>query len=90
MVRVCEDICDELVADSRRGMLPLLCILRTVAHKHSGLDARCMISQLKPRDFSVASLTTIATPHRGSLVADSLLDTLGRMSPPCLLDVHKN
>lgn len=31
----------------------------------SGLDSRYMISRLRPTDFQVLSLTTIATPHRG-------------------------
>lgn len=30
-----------------------------------GLDSRYMISQLKPPNVKVLSLTTIATPHRG-------------------------
>lgn len=32
----------------------------------SGLDARYMISCLKPAEVEVLSLTTIATPHRGT------------------------
>lgn len=43
-----------------------------------GLDARYMISQLKPPGVSVLSLTTIATPHRGSAFADYLLTRIGR------------
>jgi hypothetical protein len=31
----------------------------------SGLDARYMISKLRPTRFKVLSLTTVATPHRG-------------------------
>ncbi|KAF2662610.1 alpha/beta-hydrolase [Lophiostoma macrostomum CBS 122681] len=42
----------------------------------AGLDARFMISRLKP-DFNVLSLTTIATPHRGSAFADYCFDTIG-------------
>ena len=34
-------------------------------HEYSGLDSRHMISCLKPPEFKVHSLTTIATPHRG-------------------------
>ncbi|KAM0102943.1 lipase 2 [Aspergillus fumigatus] len=33
----------------------------------AGLDARYMISRLRPKKFKVLSLTTIATPHRGML-----------------------
>lgn len=42
-----------------------------------GLDSRYMISQLKPADFKIKSLTTIATPHRGSSFADYMFDTIG-------------
>lgn len=40
-----------------------------IAHSMGGLDARYLISSLGYGD-KVASLTTIATPHQGSLVAD--------------------
>ncbi|KAM5462815.1 lipase 2 [Microsporum audouinii] len=43
----------------------------------SGLDARYMISKLRPTTFEVVSLTTIATPHQGSAVADYTLEWLG-------------
>jgi triacylglycerol lipase len=45
-----------------------------IAHSMGGLDARYLISRLKPPHLKVASLTTIATPHRGSCIADLLLD----------------
>lgn len=47
-----------------------------IAHSMGGLDARYMISHLLGPSSSVrvASLTTIATPHRGSPVADFLVD----------------
>ncbi|KAG7055505.1 triacylglycerol lipase [Colletotrichum scovillei] len=48
-----------------------------VAHSMGGLDARYMISHLKPRDVKVLSLVTVATPHRGSAFADYLLDGQG-------------
>lgn len=38
-----------------------------VTTKKRGLDSRYMVSQLQPKDFSVVSLTTIATPHRGAI-----------------------
>lgn len=44
----------------------------------SGLDARYMISQLKPENVKVLSLTTIATPHRGSAFADHVFERIGR------------
>ena len=37
-----------------------------------------MISRLKPPNVRVLSLTTIATPHRGSAFADYLFAQLGR------------
>ncbi|KAL4991775.1 Alpha/Beta hydrolase protein, partial [Aspergillus falconensis] len=48
-----------------------------VAHSMSGLDSRFMITHLKPKEFKVLSLTTIATPHRGSAVADYVLQQIG-------------
>lgn len=48
-----------------------------VAHSMGGLDARYMISQLKPAGVHVKSLITVATPHHGSPFADSLIDTIG-------------
>jgi len=38
-----------------------------------------MISRLRPLDFDVLSLTTIATPHRGSAFADYMFESIGRM-----------
>jgi triacylglycerol lipase len=46
-----------------------------VAHSMGGLDARYYISSLGHGDL-VASLTTFNTPHRGSSVADFLLEEL--------------
>lgn len=43
-----------------------------IAHSKGGLDSRWMITHLD-RGLHVASLTTIATPHRGSRTADLLL-----------------
>jgi len=43
--------------------------LYLVAHSMGGLDARCWISHLGGA-AKIASLTTLATPHRGSPVAD--------------------
>ncbi|KAE8377457.1 Alpha/Beta hydrolase protein [Aspergillus bertholletiae] len=43
----------------------------------AGLDSRYMISHLRPKDFSVLSLTTIASPHRGSAIADYILNQIG-------------
>lgn len=36
-----------------------------------------MISRLRQEKFKVLSLTTIATPHRGSAVADYVFNQIG-------------
>ncbi|KAL1946076.1 hypothetical protein VTO73DRAFT_15203 [Trametes versicolor] len=41
-----------------------------LAHSMGGLDCRHLISHLKPQDYTPLSLTTIATPHRGSPFMD--------------------
>jgi len=48
-----------------------------IAHSMGGLDSRYMISQLRPTDFKILSLTTIATPHRGSAFADYVFEAIG-------------
>lgn len=50
-----------------------------IGHSMGGLDARYMISHLSESKnaFTIASLTTIATPHRGSSFMDYLRDTIG-------------
>jgi triacylglycerol lipase len=48
-----------------------------VAHSMGGLDARYLISNIRPSKFHVKSLTTIATPHRGSSAADIVLREIG-------------
>jgi len=48
-----------------------------VAHSMGGLDSRFLISQIKPAEFKIRSLTTIGTPHRGSSVADIILREIG-------------
>ncbi|KAM0278924.1 hypothetical protein ACHAQH_004891 [Verticillium albo-atrum] len=47
--------------------------VNVIAHSMGGLDARYMISRLKPAGIRVASLVTIATPHHGSAFADFML-----------------
>lgn len=44
-----------------------------IAHSKGGLDSKYMIKELKMEDY-VASLTTLCTPHQGSIVATKLLD----------------
>lgn len=48
-----------------------------IAHSMGGLDVRFMISRLKPDNVEVLSLTTIATPHRGSAFADFCFEEIG-------------
>jgi len=48
-----------------------------IAHSMGGLDSRYMISRLRPTDFKILSLTTIASPHRGSAFADYMFETIG-------------
>lgn len=53
-----------------------------IAHSMGGLDARYMISRLKPDNVNVLSLTTVATPHRGSAFADFVFQELGPLYIP--------
>ena len=53
--------------------------INIIAHSKGGLDSRYAISTLKTGD-KIASLTTISTPHHGSLTIDKLLKV-----PNCLI-----
>src|SRR4051812_38952707 len=53
-----------------------------IAHSMGGLDARYMISRLHPPNVKVLSLTTIATPHRGSTFADFCFEEIGKEWTP--------
>jgi triacylglycerol lipase len=53
-----------------------------IAHSMGGLDARYMISRLQPDNVEVLSLTTVATPHRGSAFADFVFDEIGDANLP--------
>lgn len=53
--------------------------LHIIAHSMGGLDARYAISSLGYED-RVATLVTIATPHRGSPVADLALDSSDKIT----------
>lgn len=66
---------EELVKDIDEGAQGKA--VNIIAHSMGGLDARYMISRLRPKKFKVLSLTTIATPHRGSTVADYVLERIG-------------
>ncbi|KAH8670827.1 putative triacylglycerol lipase [Xylariales sp. PMI_506] len=58
-----------------------------VAHSMGGLDARYMISQLKPPSVDVRSLVTVASPHHGSAFADYLFDEIGAERLPGLYNL---
>jgi triacylglycerol lipase len=51
--------------------------INIIAHSMGGLDSRYLISRIQPTEFQVKSLTTIATPHRGSCVADMVFRDIG-------------
>jgi triacylglycerol lipase len=55
--------------------------INIIAHSMGGLDARYMISRLSC-PVPVRSLTTIATPHRGSAVADYVFQQVGKRNVP--------
>ncbi|PTB78011.1 alpha/beta-hydrolase [Trichoderma longibrachiatum ATCC 18648] len=66
----------KLVRDGgRQGEANSSPVVNIIAHSMGGLDARYMISRLRPRGIKVASLVTIATPHRGSPFADYLVES---------------
>ncbi|CAI1818397.1 hypothetical protein SEUBUCD646_0B01880 [Saccharomyces eubayanus] len=48
--------------------------LNLIAHSMGGLDCRYLISNIKNRGYDILSLTTISTPHRGSEMADYVVD----------------
>ncbi len=51
-----------------------------IAHSRGGIESRYMIHMLGMKD-KVASLTTIATPHRGSAMADLIMEKVHEGSP---------
>jgi len=51
--------------------------INLIAHSKGGLESRFMITKLGMAD-KVASLTTLASPHRGSFLADTILSWLGK------------
>jgi triacylglycerol lipase len=57
--------------------------VHVIGHSMGGLDARYMISRLG-MEGRVLSLTTVATPHRGTAFADWGLKRFGRLLTPFL------
>ncbi|KAI0186782.1 triacylglycerol lipase [Xylaria flabelliformis] len=58
-----------------------------IAHSMGGLDARYMISHLRPSNVRVRSLVTIASPHHGSSFADFVFQEIGNERLPSLYKV---
>ncbi|KAG5651609.1 hypothetical protein H0H81_008069 [Sphagnurus paluster] len=58
-----------------------------IGHSMGGLDCRYMTTHLTDRKFKVLSITTIATPHRGSSFADHFLTTVGPTRMPSILSL---
>ncbi|EED82324.1 candidate lipase [Postia placenta Mad-698-R] len=48
-----------------------------MAHSMGGLDCRHLITHIKPAEYTPLSLTTIATPHRGSPFMDWCRENIG-------------
>lgn len=46
--------------------------INIIGHSMGGLDARYLISKIRPKEYTPVSLTTITTPHRGSAFMDYL------------------
>ncbi|KAF8745099.1 hypothetical protein AX14_010570 [Amanita brunnescens Koide BX004] len=61
--------------------------IHLIAHSMGGLDCRYLAAHLTDRDFRILSITTIATPHRGSSFADHFLETVGRQRLPQVLSL---
>lgn len=59
----------------------LICCLQ------GGIDCRYLTTHLTDRTFSVLSITTISSPHRGSSFADTFLHTVGPDRFPSVLSL---
>ena len=51
-----------------------------IAHSMGGLDCRYLITHVPNKNYEVTSLTTISTPHRGSEMADYVVDLFNDIS----------
>ncbi|KAJ2745154.1 hypothetical protein GGI20_002379 [Coemansia sp. BCRC 34301] len=59
-----------------------------IGHSMGGLDARYLITHVEPKRYSVGTLTTVCTPHRGSPFMDWCRDYLSlgyRVDPDQLI-----
>jgi triacylglycerol lipase len=70
-VRIIDELCETYEFEQ----------LNVVAHSMGGLDMRYAIAHLNIAD-KIASLTTIATPHRGTYLADLVLKTPEILTEP--------
>ncbi|KAF8477857.1 Alpha/Beta hydrolase protein [Gautieria morchelliformis] len=55
--------------------------------REGGLDCRYMTTHLRHAKFKVRSITTIATPHKGSTFADHFIQTIGRDRLPSVISL---
>jgi len=51
--------------------------LHLVAHSKGGLDSRAYIKQIPANTIAILSVTTLSTPHHGSVLADYIRDARG-------------
>lgn len=63
-------------AETLNGYISEICAkedidkVNLIAHSMGGLDCRYLISGIKNKPYTVLSITTISTPHKGSEIAD--------------------
>lgn len=69
------------IADQASGLS-----VNIVAHSMGGLDARYLVSQMKPANVDVRALVTVASPHHGSAFADYVIRAIGPQYLPRLYD----
>ncbi|KAH9948166.1 Alpha/Beta hydrolase protein, partial [Amylocystis lapponica] len=55
--------------------------------RSGGLDCRYLTTHLTQRPFTVLSVTTISSPHRGSAFADHFISTVGAARMPSVLSL---
>ncbi|AGO10863.1 AaceriAFR650Wp [[Ashbya] aceris (nom. inval.)] len=60
--------------------------INLIAHSMGGLDGRYLISKKNDKNYHVMSLTTIATPHRGSEMADFVVEKFDSFKQTASLD----
>ncbi|KIY45804.1 alpha/beta-hydrolase, partial [Fistulina hepatica ATCC 64428] len=58
-----------------------------IGHSMGGIDCRYLTTHLTYRKFDVLSVTTIASPHRGSSFANHFLEALGHHNLPSFVNL---